>query len=553
MEFLLLGPLEVLAGRDRLPLGGPRQRAVLADLLLHAGSVVSMDTLIDDLWGSEPPVTAEAVVQNAVSRLRKAIGRETIETSPPGYILSVDSGAIDARRFERLARDSRPLPPAERAAALRDALALWRGPPFADLAYESFLQDEIARLDELRLTALEDRLEAEVELGGHDAAIPAAAALAAQHPARERLCRLLMLALSRAGRQQEALDAYDAMRRALDELWGLEPATETRALQVMILTQDPAIAIARDAQRTIGTVRRPVALLLVELMLDEELELESAGMALEQARNALADVVARHGGSPLESTFEMVAAFGAEGAREDDVLRAARTAIELREILRGRETDTRSAVGTGRLLVEDGRPVLVGAVVGQSRRALHDARADEILVTPAAARLGGEALELDADGRLLAVKPGRPRATTAASPFIGRAVELDALRAAFAEVISTGSPKHVVVVGEAGIGKTRLVAAALEDVDAVVLDAACVPYGDGITFLPLCELAERARRTRCRGTRARRGVERRRSLRRGADADRALHGVGAGRRRPRRRALGCPDVPRPRRVRRSRR
>ena len=175
VEYLLLGPLEVRSARERLPLGGPRQRAVLADLLLHAGAVVAMDTVIDDLWGGEPPPTAEAVVQNAVSRLRRALGRDAIETRPPGYVLRADPGAIDARRFERLVHDARPLPPAERSAALRDALALWRGPAFADLAFESFLQDEIARLDELRLTALEDRIEAEIELGHHDEAISDAA------------------------------------------------------------------------------------------------------------------------------------------------------------------------------------------------------------------------------------------------------------------------------------------------------------------------------------------------------------------------------------------
>ena len=150
---------------------------MLADLLLHAGSVVSMDTLIDDLWGADPPPTADAVVQNAVSRLRHTLGKEVIETRAPGYLLRIDPGAIDARRFERLVHDARPLPPSVRSAALSDALALWRGPAFADLAFESFLQGEIARLDELRLTALEDRIEAEVELRRHDDAIPDAARL----------------------------------------------------------------------------------------------------------------------------------------------------------------------------------------------------------------------------------------------------------------------------------------------------------------------------------------------------------------------------------------
>ena len=467
MEFLLLGPLEVHSARERLPLGGPRQRALLADLALHAGSVVSMDTLLDDLWSGEPPPTAEAVIQNGIARLRRVLGRETIETRTPGYVLQVDPGAIDAHRFERLVRDARPLPPTERSAALRDALALWRGPAFADLAYESFLQEEIARLEELRLTALEDRLEAEIELGRHDAAVSDASALSAQHPSRERLCRVLMLALHRAGRQQEALDAYEALRFSLDESFGLEPSPETRALQVMILNQDPAIAVVRETPQAERAVRRPVALLAIELLLDDDLELEEAGAALVQARQALKDVVARHGGTVApESGLELLAGFGVECAREDDVLRASRAGVELREILRGADVEARFAVGTGRLLVEDGRPVLVGAVVAQTRRALHDADADHILVTPAAARLAGDALELDVDGRLLGVRPGRPRATISSAPLVGREAELAGLRAAFDRVVETRLPQHAVVVGEAGIGKSRLVAAFADDLDA---------------------------------------------------------------------------------------
>ena len=270
---------------------------MLADLLLHAGSVVSMDTLIDDLWGADPPPTADAVVQNAVSRLRHTLGKEVIETRAPGYLLRIDPGAIDARRFERLVHDARPLPPSERSAALSDALALWRGPAFADLAFESFLQGEIARLEELRLTALEDRIEAEVELRRHDDAIPDAARLAAQHTDRERLCRLLMLALHRAGRQQEALDAYEATRRALDEQWGLEPSEETRALHHMILTHDPALVPEQPVAVVVGPVRRPVSLLLVEALLDDELELEAAGATVERVRTTVADVAVRHGGA----------------------------------------------------------------------------------------------------------------------------------------------------------------------------------------------------------------------------------------------------------------
>ena len=491
--FLVLGPLEVRAGERSISLGGPRQRAVLADLVLHAGSVVSRDTLIDDLWAGRAPPTAEAVVQNAVSRLRHALGKEAIETRAGGYSLRAEPGVVDARRFERLVHDARPLPPAERSAALRDALALWRGSPFADLSYESFLQGEIARLDELRLTALEDRVEAEIELGGHDDVIPDAARLAAQHPDRERLCRLLMLAYFRAGRQQEALDAYEATRHALVEQWGLEPSPETRALHRMILSQDPALAPAQPVVAAIGTVRRPVSLLLVEPLLDDGLELEAAGAVVRDVRRTVADVVSRHGGAlPPESGVELIAAFGADGAHEDDVVRAARAGVEIRELLRGRDVQARLAIGTGRLLVDGSTPVLVGAAVGRTRRALRDAAADEIQLTAIAARLGGDAFELDADSRLLGVSAVRPRPREDLAPLVGRAEELARLRAAFERVVDTEKPGHVVVVGEAGIGKSRLVTVFADDIRAVVLDAACTPYGEGITFLPLRELADRA-------------------------------------------------------------
>ena len=466
---------------------------MLADLVLHAGSVVSRDTLIDDLWAGRPPPTADAVVQNAVSRLRHALGKEAIETRAGGYSLRAEPGVIDARRFERLVHDARPLPPAERSAALRDALALWRGSPFADLSYESFLQGEIARLDELRLTALEDRIEAEIELGAHDDVIPDAARLAAQHPDRERLCRLLMLALARAGRQQEALDAYEATRRALDEQWGLEPSPETRALHRMILSQDPALAprsrLRRRSARCAGRSRCSSSSRSSTTTSSSRPRARSSG----DVRRTVADVVSRHGGalSP-DSGVELVAAFGADGAHEDDVVRAGRAGVEVRDVLRGREIEARLAIGTGRLLVEDSRPVLVGAVVGRTRRALRDAGADEIQLTAIAARLGGDAFELDADGRLLAVSPVRPRARGDLAPLVGRAEELTRLRAAFERVVETEKPGHVVVVGEAGIGKSRLVAAFADDVHAVVLDAACTPYGQGITFLPLRELADHA-------------------------------------------------------------
>ena len=313
MEFLVLGPFEVKSGGEPLSLGGPKPRAVLAELLVHLGSVVSADRLIDDLWGVAPPATADAIVQNAVSRLRKAIGASTIETVAPGYVLRIDAGAVDAYRFERLVRDAMPLPALERSEALRDALALWRGPAYMDLAFESFLQSSISRLEELRLTALEDRLGAEIELGRHDAAIPELDALASREPARERLRRLQMLALHRSGRTQDALDVYESLRREIDALSGLEPSTETKALQLMILRNDAAISSPSAAAPSRMVSRRSVAILVSDITLTPhaDVDLEAEAAAIVATREAVRDAVVRHGGVfvPLLGS-ESVATFG---------------------------------------------------------------------------------------------------------------------------------------------------------------------------------------------------------------------------------------------------
>src|SRR5512132_1399635 len=225
VDFHLLGPLEAVAAGEALPLGGPKQRARLALLLIHTGEVVSTDTLIDELWGASPPRTAPAYVQNCVSRLRKVLGPELLETRPPGYALHAPPATIDARRFEQIVHDARGLAAGERAGALREALALWRGAALADLAFETFAQTEARRLEELRVAALEDRIEAELELGLHAELVGELEGLAREHPARERLRRLQMLALYRSGRQVDALAAYQEARLALDEL-GLEPSEE---------------------------------------------------------------------------------------------------------------------------------------------------------------------------------------------------------------------------------------------------------------------------------------------------------------------------------------
>jgi eukaryotic-like serine/threonine-protein kinase len=249
MKFLILGPLEAYDGDRTLSLGGPKQRALLAMLLLHANEVVSSDKLVDVLWGEAGTEDGAKALSVAVSRLRKLLEPErprgeaarALVTRPPGYALRLQEDELDLHRFERLVEDSRTADPATAARLLRDALALWRGPPLADLAYESFAQREIARLEEARLAALEHRIEADLALGRHDEVVGELEGLTAEHPLRERLRGQQMLALYRSGRQAEALESYRIARAVLVEELGIEPGRRLRELHQAILEQDPGL------------------------------------------------------------------------------------------------------------------------------------------------------------------------------------------------------------------------------------------------------------------------------------------------------------------------
>ena len=262
MEFRILGSLEVTREGRLVGLGGPKQRAVLAALLLHVNRVVSRDQLIETVWGEQPPETAAATLQGYVANLRKALGPECILTRPPGYVLETDPLAVDAIRFEVLQRQgtqelSRGDPDAA-SRTLSDALALWRGEPLAELDSGTSATTERLRLEELRLGAIEERIEADFALGRHAELVAELQTLVREHPLRERLCAQLMLALYRSGRQAEALDVYQQSRRRLSEELGLEPGDALKRLQRAILEQDPAIApVARaDVPAVRSQIRR---------------------------------------------------------------------------------------------------------------------------------------------------------------------------------------------------------------------------------------------------------------------------------------------------------
>ena len=253
MDFKILGPLEVLDGDRGLALGGIKQRALLALLLLHANEVVSSDRLIAALWGEEQLEDAPRALQVAVSRLRRTLepnrpsGQSSglLITRPPGYALRLDHGQLDVQRFEDVAAAGREAlaagDPARSADTLERALALWRGPPLADLAYESFAQAEIGRLEELRISALEDRIAADLDLGRHANLVAELRDLAEHHPLRERIRGQLMLALYRSGRQAEALEAFRDARRSLVAELGIEPDPTLQRLHALILDQDGSL------------------------------------------------------------------------------------------------------------------------------------------------------------------------------------------------------------------------------------------------------------------------------------------------------------------------
>jgi YVTN family beta-propeller protein len=276
MYFRILGPLEVEDGPRSLRLGGHQQRALLALLLLRANEVVPVDEIIEGLWGSEPPESASRSVHALISKLRRRLEGETADnanretggngvllTRPHGYVLSVSDGELDLHRFQSSMEEGRGALAAGRAAEaanrLREALALWRGPPLAEFAYDSFAQIEIARLEELRLSGVEERIEVDLALGLHRELIPELESLLSKNPLRERLRGLLMLALYRSGRQAQALDAYQQARRTLVDELGIEPTPALQRLEQAILQQDESLELLLPVAAPAGKLAAVVA------------------------------------------------------------------------------------------------------------------------------------------------------------------------------------------------------------------------------------------------------------------------------------------------------
>ncbi len=349
MEFRILGPLDVVDDGRPAVLTGGKQKALLALLLLHAGRVVPVDRLVDDLWGDEVPESARKMVQIFVSQLRKQLPAGSIETRPPGYRLVLDGHTFDLHRFEQLharAREELAAGRAEQVAeTLRQALDLWRGPPLAEFQ-EPFAQQEAARLAELQLTCLEERIDADLVLGRHADLVGELDVLVRRHPLRERLRGLQMLALYRSGRHPEALAAFQRFRRSLRDELGIEPSARLKDLERLVLQQDASLdlvleerqpapgeepargepAPAASADGPPAESRRTVTVLVADVTPhDAPDDPEARRAVLHERLGEVRRELARHGARvvPLGGG-RLLAVFGIPAAQDDDSLRAVR-------------------------------------------------------------------------------------------------------------------------------------------------------------------------------------------------------------------------------------
>jgi len=514
----MLGPFQLMEGGRQITVGGVRQRTVLADLLLHANEVIPSERLLVDLWGEDSPPSAANALQAAISRVRRVLPPDRLITTGPGYMLRIFPAEFDIAEFEQLFLQGRnalaAAAEAEAVELLDRAMTLWRGPPLADFRYEPFAQAEIARLEELRLACLEERNEAELALGSAGALTAELGRMVADHPLRERLRGQLMLALYRSGRQTEALETYREFRSALRDELGLEPASALRDLETAILRHDPVLA---PGSATGGTPpsRRPVTVLCVALQValssGVTLDPEAHGVVSEHVVTGLTAVLERHGGTLAATDGEhLMGVFGVTTLHEDDALRAVRACLEARGAITAQahalprhyhaSLVCRFGLATGEALVGGSGPLGFAGDVGAQAAILAEAAGPgQILISQQTQQLAAGAIETKdvGSGRLLLLSAPaglRPLAVRLDVPLVGRDEETRLLAEAYSRATRERITITVIVTGEAGLGKTRLVQdfAAQLGREAHVLTGRCLHYGEGITFWPLREIIRQA-------------------------------------------------------------
>jgi DNA-binding SARP family transcriptional activator len=496
VSYRLLGPVGASAAGGDLRLGGPKQRALLALLLVHANEVVSDDRLIDELWGEDPPARARNTVQVYVSQLRKALG-PSLRRAGSGYVIDADAEQLDTVRFEQLLLAGQAAlaagRPQDAAATLRQALELWLGAPLGGVGDEQFASIERGRLDQLRATAVEARIDADLALGRHGDLIGELETLVAEHPLRERFRGQLMLACYRSGRQADALEAYRAARETLVEELGIEPGRELQELERAILVQDEALEApaAPAAPEEAREVRKTVSVISLALG-DGNGDPEAGRHAAATAAELVEAVAGRHGGRVERSPDGTTVVFGLPAVHEDDPVRAVRAAAELRDAFAAAAI----GVATGDVLAHDS-VVVAGDTAARALRLAAHARPGEALVDGATRALSRNAVDAEelrrpaGAWRLLAVEPDAPGyARREDADLLGRDAELAELRHAFERTQRAKQAHLFTLLGPAGIGKSRLLrelAGRLGD-EALVLHGRCLAYGEGVTFWPLAEV-----------------------------------------------------------------
>ncbi|HEV3406439.1 MAG TPA: BTAD domain-containing putative transcriptional regulator, partial [Candidatus Dormibacteraeota bacterium] len=512
MEFRMLGPLEVRRGEETLPLGGAKQRALLAILMLHANHVVSRERLAELLWGDEPPSTADHVIEVYVSQLRRVLEPEgapykLLVRKPAGYLLQVSPSDIDVNQFATLVDGARSAQPAEAAAQLTRALGMWRGPALADFAGESFAIAESARLNELSLYAREERIDAELALGHHAQLIGELHGLVEEHPLRERLCGQLMLALYRSGRQAEASDIYQKTRERLVDELGMEPGPELQDLLKRILQQETGLAAAPAAPSTLPSGTTTFLITDIEgstRRWDRSPDEMREAMGIHDA--VLGAAISTHAGVQVESGREgdsILAVF----ARATDALACALEAqkeLTAQQWPAGADLHLRVAIHSGEAELRAGH--YFGPAVYRCARVLATGHGDQVLLTQAAHDLVVDSLregaalrdlgshrlrdleraerifQLTAPGLrsdfppLRSMDPQRHNLPISPTGFIGREAELK-------EIAERLKPHRMLtLVGPGGTGKTRLaLQAAAENIER---------FADGVWFIELAAVRE---------------------------------------------------------------
>jgi DNA-binding SARP family transcriptional activator len=536
MDFGILGPVEVSTPSGVTRIASAKQRALLALLLLQPNRTVSADRLVDELWEGIAPASAATSLRVLVSRLRKHLAeldpQEVLVTRPPGYVLAVEPADVDATRFEALVIRGRSLQSAGdaegAASVLRGALELWRGPALADVGELRAARAAAARLEELRLAALEDRIEADLATGRHGLLTAELEALTREHPLRERLWGQRMLALYRAGRQSDALRAYQDLRRTLGEELGLSPSPALERLEAAIVQQDQMaewqpVATDVPSGRAADLPSGVVTFLLTDIEGSTSLwESKPAAMAdaLVLHDDLLRAVVAGNGGHLMRTRGEGDSTFSVFSRATDaiDAALDAQRALAAAAWPAGVRLRVRMALNTGETVERTGD--YVGTTVNRTARLRGIALAGQIIVSQSTADLvvdhlhNAELLELGehalrgltrperiyevrrssgdvaTDVAVRSTSPKLPAALARASTgvFVARSAELERLRGAWQAVLA-GEPRLVLVAGEAGIGKSRLaaeLARELSEAGALVLFGRC-DEGAGPPYQPFAE------------------------------------------------------------------